>query len=64
MAVIYLRHPKHGEKVACNDLEAQMDRENGWEDFDPNESADEEEEVPAFLATPPARRSRRQPTQE
>lgn len=65
MAVIYLRHPKHGEKVACSDLEAEMDRENGWEDFDPTESDDEgEPEVPAFLTPVTGRRQRRQLTQE
>ncbi len=33
MAVIYLRHPIHGDKVACSEIEAQYDRENGWVDF-------------------------------
>lgn len=37
MAVIYLRHPDHGVKVACLDLEAEADIENGWERFDPDE---------------------------
>ena len=35
MAVIYLKHPIHGAKVAASDIEAQMDRANGWEEFDP-----------------------------
>ena len=35
MAVIYLKHLVHGEKVACGDLEASIDRANGWFDFDP-----------------------------
>lgn len=33
--VIYLRHPIHGAKVACSDLEANYDRLHGWEPFDP-----------------------------
>jgi hypothetical protein len=37
MAVIYLRHPVHGLKVASMDLEADADRENGWTDYDPCE---------------------------
>jgi len=37
MAVIYLRHPDHGVKVACMDLEADADEENGWERFDPDD---------------------------
>lgn len=31
MAVIYLKHPIHGHKVACSDFEAQQDENNGWE---------------------------------
>jgi hypothetical protein len=37
MAVIYLKHPEHGVKVACLDLEADADVENGWERFDPEQ---------------------------
>ena len=37
MAVIYLRHPKHGVKIATMDLEADYDEQNGWERFDPDE---------------------------
>lgn len=40
MAVIYLKHPRHGTKVACSDLEAQADRKLGWVDFDPNEKTE------------------------
>lgn len=28
--VIYLKHPKHGAKVAICDMEAVYDEENGW----------------------------------
>lgn len=45
MAVIYLKHPKHGSKVACSEVEAAHDRENGWVDYDPAAPV-----VPAFLA--------------
>jgi hypothetical protein len=37
MAVIYLRHPLHGAKVATSDMEAEKDFQNGWEEFDPAE---------------------------
>ena len=37
MAIIYLRHPKHGVKIATMDLEADYDEQNGWERFDPDE---------------------------
>ena len=37
MAVIYLRHPVHGEKVACLEAEAVYDEKNGWVRFDVDE---------------------------
>jgi hypothetical protein len=64
MAVIYLRHASHGAKVATSDMEADRDRENGWEDYDPNnltvDAAPDELEPVNELQ--PRRRSRR--TQE
>ena len=30
MAVIYMKHPIHGAKVATMELEAIADEENGW----------------------------------
>jgi len=59
MAVIYLRHPTHGAKVAISDKEADNDRENGWEVYDPSDVEDEPEHVNELQ---PRRRSRR--TQE
>lgn len=41
MAVIYLRHPKHGAKVAISEVEARLDIDNGWEEFDPTVSNSE-----------------------
>ena len=35
MAVIYLKHPIHGAKVAISSMEADNDVQNGWEYFDP-----------------------------
>ncbi len=34
MAVIYLRHPVHGTKVAFMEAEAVYDEKNGWVRFD------------------------------
>ncbi len=45
--IIYLRHPKHGCKVAISDIEARIDVENGWEEFDP--SVPDEPESPASV---------------
>lgn len=33
--VIYLKHPVHGTKVACMEMEAEADEKNGWTLFDP-----------------------------
>ena len=65
MALAYLKHPIHGEKVESNDPIAAMDRSNGWVDFDPSAGVPvapvEVEEVvqeaapglPAFLTADP-----------
>jgi len=33
MAVIYLKHPVHGHKVACSDFEADYDETHGWKRY-------------------------------
>ena len=30
MAVIYMKHPDHGAKVAISEMEAELDEMNGW----------------------------------
>jgi len=63
--IIYLRHPKHGEKVAISNVEARDDKENGWEEFDPSSPDDSESpasaEMPASVDSdaPNALRARR-----
>lgn len=56
MAVIYLRHPTHGAKVAISDMEAENDLQNGWEEFDPAEPVTDAspEVVDAVKDTAPA----------
>ena len=60
MANIYLRHPRHGAKVAISTQEAAADMRNGWIEFDPNSTkpeapaADTDKVVNAL----PARRGR------
>jgi len=34
MTAIYLKHPKHGAKVAISEQEAQQDEQCGWSRFD------------------------------
>ena len=54
MAVIYLRHPIHGAKVACSDMEAEHDFAHGWEEFDPTvpQAQPEPEPVEAVAVEP------------
>jgi hypothetical protein len=33
VAVIYMKHPKHGTKVSISDEEAKADEKNGWQRF-------------------------------
>ena len=33
----YLKHPKHGRKIAYLEEEAEADKKNGWEEYDPDE---------------------------
>ena len=37
MAIIYLRHPQHGTKVASMEAEVEHDYKHGWEEYDPTE---------------------------
>lgn len=67
MAVIYLKHPVFGAKVACMDMEASADEKNGWVRYTPSEpevaaeKAPVDAEVPNFLAAP---RSKAKPKTE
>jgi hypothetical protein len=60
MAEIYLRHPRHGVKIASLEMEAQYDEAHGWVRFDPNEIEEElpEPSVEANVMTEPRRRGR------
>ena len=64
MAVIYLRHPEFGTKVATMDLEAEHDKEHGYEEYDPTEEYTAPVEASVLEAQPvnelqPQRRARR-----
>jgi hypothetical protein len=41
MPVIYLKHERHGTKVACSEGEAVYDEAQGWKRFDPMAAAQE-----------------------
>lgn len=64
MAVIYLRHPQHGAKVAISEHEAMQDEMYGWERFDPLALADEDDDATVNEMAAPKRRPRRRAAQE
>ena len=55
--MIYLRHLKHGVKIATMEMEAQYDEMNGWTRFDPDEQLIDEPE-PVNVMPEPRRRGR------
>jgi hypothetical protein len=53
MALIYLKHPDHGTKVATMDLEAEHDEQNGWERYElDTQPTPVEEAVEEVIAAP------------
>ena len=37
MSVFYMKHPKHGTKVATQEEEVEHDKKRGWVEFNPND---------------------------
>ncbi len=37
MPLIYLEHPRHGQKIATMEAEAEYDEQNGWRRYTPDE---------------------------
>jgi len=59
--MIYLRHERHGEKIANAEMEAEYDEQNGWRRYTPGEP-----DEPADFDTAPqlntlGRRRRKEP---
>ena len=63
MAIIYLRHPQHGTKVASMEAEVEHDYKHGWEEFDPNEIQEVIVEETPIVENALAPRSRRKTVQ-
>ena len=61
--MIYLRHPKHGVKIATMEMEAQYDESHGWMRFDPDEQLNGTPE-PSNVMLEPRRRGRPRLTQD
>ena len=62
MAVIYLKHPVHGHKVACSDIEANQDEDYGWERYTVDTPVVEEIDVEAAPANVLEVKTRRRKT--
>lgn len=45
MSVFYLKHRKHGTKVATEESEVEFDKKRGWEEYDPNEVPAQKQET-------------------
>lgn len=64
MAVIYMKHPVHGAKVATMEAEAIYDESHGWVRYNPETpEADADDAVVNEMAEP-KRRGRRRAVQE
>ena len=59
MAVIYLKHPHHGAKVATLEAEAIYDETHGWLRYDPDTPEADEDDTFVNEMAGPQRRSRR-----
>lgn len=55
MATIYLRHPLHGVKPCNSVQEADADKANGWEEFDPTQPEPVVEEAPVVKPAKPSK---------
>jgi hypothetical protein len=43
---IYLKHERHGTKIATLEMEAQFDEEHGWVRYNPDELEQEDDSAP------------------
>jgi hypothetical protein len=50
--MIYLRHPKHGVKIASMEMEAQYDEMHGWSRFDPDAPLNDTPETDNVMLEP------------
>ncbi len=67
MPIIYLKHPRHGTKVANIEAEAVYDEENGWTRYTldtPSSVAEEAEPEVAESAPDVPKRGRRRKAEE
>lgn len=66
MAVIYMKHPVHGAKIATLEAEAIYDETHGWLRYDPDTPASTagDDDVVVNEMAEPKRRGRPRATQE
>ena len=61
MPMIYLRHERHGLKIAIAELEAEYDEQNGWQRYTPGESDEPADEPVPAVNHMLGRRRRKEP---
>lgn len=61
MPMIHLRHPRHGEKIAIAEMEAEYDEQNGWSRYTPGEPAEPEDDPIVNVNHMLGRRRRKEP---
>ena len=61
MPIIYLRHERHGEKIATAELEAEYDEQNGWRRYTPGEPDEPADEPVVAVNHMLGRRRRKEP---
>lgn len=59
--MIYMRHPRHGEKIAIAEMEAEYDEQNGWERYTPSEPDEPADEPVIAVNHMLGRRRRKEP---
>ena len=60
MPLIYMEHPRHGQKIATMEAEAEYDEQNGWRLYTPDEPDEPEDEAVVTNALTPRGRRRRE----
>ena len=61
MPIIYLRHERHGEKIAIAEMEAEYDEQNGWRRYTPGEPDEPADEPVVAVNHMLGRRRRKEP---
>jgi hypothetical protein len=61
MPLIYLEHPRHGQKIATMEAEAEYDEQNGWQRYTPGKPDEPGDDVVVPMNHMLGRRRRKEP---